>query len=158
MPLALIRAGKPMTIQVKPEYRVSFTAVQPEKTEYSIGVSVKAIDATLRAHLPTLAGVRGLVVDGVSPDSPAAKAGLKLSDILLSIGDAPVTDFDSLVARSRPPAASPCRSKILREGKPMTIEVTPTPKEKAPSGRSAVDAVLVRPGLKPGGCGRRPWS
>ncbi len=142
VPLALIRAGKPMTLQVKPEYRVSFIAVQPEKTEYSIGVAVKAIDATLRAHLPALAGVRGLVVDGVAPDSPGAKAGLKLSDILISIGDAPVTDFDSLATRIQATGGKTVPVKILREGKPMTIEVTPAPRKKAPLDALATDGLV----------------
>jgi serine protease Do len=130
-PLALIRAGKPLTIRIKPEYRVSFTAVQPEKTEYYIGVPVKAVDATLRAHLPDLPEGQGLVVDGVETDSPAARAGLKLSDILLTIGDAPVSSVETLVAHVQATGGKPVPLQILRGGKPLTLQITPAPRKEA---------------------------
>ncbi len=147
VPLALIREGKPITIRVKPEYRVSFTAVQPEKTEYSIGVRVKPIDTALREHLPTLADRPGLVVAVVEPDSPAAKAGLKVADILLAVGDVPVSDFDSLVARIQATGGKPVPLQVLRAGKPMTIEVTPALKGQDPARELALNEVLVCPGL-----------
>lgn len=147
VPMALVRSGKPMTIRVKPEYRVSFKVIQPEKTEYSIGVRVKPIDPTLRAHLPALGDRPGLVVARVEPDSPAAKAGLKVSDILMAVGDVPVSDFDSLVARIQANGGKPVPLQVLRAGKLMTIEVTPALKGKSPAREVALDEGLVCPAL-----------
>jgi serine protease Do len=139
-PLALIRAGKPLTIRIKPEYRVVFKAIEPEKTAYYIGVPVKAIDATLRAHLPVLPEGQGLVVDGVQPESPAERAGLKPSDILLTIGESPVTDLDSFVAQIQATGGKTVPLKILREGKPMTIQITPAPRKEETTSKVLHDA------------------
>jgi S1-C subfamily serine protease len=128
VPLALIRAGKPLTIRIKPEYRVIFKVVVPEQTKYYIGAAVKGVDATLRAHLPGIPEGQGLVVDEVAPGSPAERAGLKLSDIMLMIGSSPVADLDSFIARIQANGGKSVVLHILREGKPMTIQVTPEPR------------------------------
>ncbi len=154
VPLALIRAGKPMTIQVKPVYRLSFTAIQPEKTEYSIGVTVKPIDLTLRTHLPKLSDRPGLVVEQVNHDSPAAKAGLKPSDILLAVDTAPVADIESLAARIQATGGKPVQCQILRAGKGMTIMVTPSPKGPSSVKEVVLNEVIVCPGLK----AQEEWS
>src|SRR5262249_13002068 len=127
------RAGKKMTIVVKPEYHVSFTAVQPEQTRYYLGVAVKAIDVTLRAQLPGLPERQGLVVDAVEPRSPPRQAGVKLSDPLSKVGDAPVTDLDSLTARIQATGGKSVPLKVVRAGRPMTITVVPAPRRTTPA-------------------------
>jgi membrane-associated protease RseP (regulator of RpoE activity) len=153
--LGFIRAGKPTTIQIKPEFRITFSAVAPEQTKYYIGVPVKPIDETLRAHLPDLPAGQGLVADGVEPDSPAAKAGMQQSDILLAMGETPITDLDAFVTRIQATGGKTVSVKIVRKGKPMTLEVTPTPRK--------VDAAANEPGPQPNNAitylyGKNVWT
>jgi serine protease Do len=127
--LSLLRGGKPLKLQIKPVYNVSFTSVGPEATKYYIGVPVKAVDATLRSHLTDLPEGQGMVAESIEADSPAAKAGLQPDDILLSIGDKPITDAESLVAQIQASSGKRIHIKILRKAKPMTIDVTPVPRK-----------------------------
>jgi membrane-associated protease RseP (regulator of RpoE activity) len=140
--LAILRTGKPLKIAIKPVYRVTFTGVADHPTKYFIGVPVKPIDSTLRAHLPELPANQGLVAESIIDDSPAAKAGLKPDDILLAVGDKPITDTETLIAQVQASGGKPTQVKILRGGKPMTLEVTPAPRKDAPEEGQAVEAAL----------------
>jgi hypothetical protein len=124
VPLQLLRAGKPMTLRVRPVYRVTLGAAGQEKTDYFIGVSVDPPDDTLRAHLD-LKEDQGLVANEVVADSPAAKAGVKPHDILLELGGKPLTNAEVLVAQVQAAKDQPAPLKLLRAGKPLTLQVTP---------------------------------
>ncbi|MEJ7639591.1 MAG: PDZ domain-containing protein [Singulisphaera sp.] len=76
---------------------------------------------------------------------PGRKAG-EVSDIL-AVGDVPVSDFDSLVARIQANGGKPVPLQVLRAGKPMTTEVTPALKGKAAAREVALDEGLVCPAL-----------
>lgn len=68
---------------------------------------------------------RGVVVDRVFPDSPAAAAGLREKDVLLAFDGKPLetaTDLQQAVERS--PADSQHKIDLLREGKPLSVQVT----------------------------------
>ncbi|HUO61742.1 MAG TPA: PDZ domain-containing protein, partial [Candidatus Acidoferrales bacterium] len=56
-----------------------------------IGVFVRSITPDLLEglHLPTSCGV---LLEDISPDSPAEKAGLKIGDVVTSVGGKPVTN------------------------------------------------------------------
>jgi serine protease Do len=56
-----------------------------------IGVFVRSITPDLLEglHLPTS---RGVLLEDITPDSPAAKAGLKVGDVVTSVGGKPVTN------------------------------------------------------------------
>jgi S1-C subfamily serine protease len=66
----------------------------------------------------------GLLIVNVERDSPAAKGGLMVGDILVGLNGSPVTDYDELfplltgevVGQSTP-------VEVLRGGKPITINV-----------------------------------
>ena len=65
-----------------------------------------------------------LSVDQVSPDSPAEQAGLTLYDILLELDDQILVNSDQLKALVRMKSPDDrVQLKILRKGKPMTLEV-----------------------------------
>jgi hypothetical protein len=70
-------------------------------------------------------GVQGLKLQGVTPDSPADKAGLKAGDVVVAMDDAPVTDLytytDALYAR-RP--GDVLRVTVLRGAERVTVSVT----------------------------------
>jgi hypothetical protein len=119
-----LRAGKPLTLRVRPVYRVTIGAAEAEKQDYYIGVAVSPAEDALRAHIDLPAGA-GLVVTEVVKDSPAEKAGLKANDIFLEIGGKPLDRPETLVECVRAAEKKPLAIKLLRAGKPLTIEVTP---------------------------------
>lgn len=131
VPLTLRRAGQPLTIQVRPQARVVLgeVAVEPKQPEFYIGVPVQAIDEALRAHLPDLPAGQGLIATEVKPDSPAAKAGLQPSDILLSFGGKPLADTETLIAQIQATGGKPTPFEIVRAGRRQTIDVTPARRE-----------------------------
>jgi serine protease Do len=67
----------------------------------------------------------GGVVTQVEPDSPGAKAGLQIGDVITEIDGQKVSDADELqvlVGQKQP--GSKITLKVLREGKTMTVPVT----------------------------------
>jgi len=123
--LRLIRAGKPLEIQIKPVYRVTFGPAAPEPRQYVIGVQIDPPDDVLRAHLTELPEGQGLVVKEVLPEGPALKAGLKAFDILLECGGKPVGGPEDLVSQVQGSQGKTLTLKTLRGGKTLTVNVTP---------------------------------
>jgi hypothetical protein len=141
--LKLLRNGKPTTLKVRPRYRVLLAAAEDKEKapDYYIGVQSVPIEESLRAHLDIPAG-QGLIVNEVmGKDTPAAKAGLKKNDILLELGGKPLTDVETLVAQIQATAGKPTALKILRGGKPTTIEVTPEKRPAQPEANAAAVTV-----------------
>ena len=68
---------------------------------------------------------RGVIVTNINKDSPAAKAGVKTSDVIVAIDGRPVSTFFELrnSIASRAPG-SVVELRILREGKERTIKAT----------------------------------
>jgi S1-C subfamily serine protease len=60
-----------------------------------IGAQPVGIPDALRANL-SLTAKSGIMVVKVEPDGPADKAGILLGDILVSLGDAPLEEFEDL--------------------------------------------------------------
>lgn len=88
-----------------------------------LGVTVTGVSSDLakRNALPSTAGV---LVQSVTPDSPAARAGLQPQDIVLQIQAVKVCDrgqFQTLVAELPPGARTPML--VWREGQQRNIEV-----------------------------------
>lgn len=68
---------------------------------------------------------RGAFVSEVLPNSGSAKAGIKSGDVITSLNDKPLNSFAEL--RSRIATTEPgttVKLGIVRDGKPMTVEVT----------------------------------
>jgi membrane-associated protease RseP (regulator of RpoE activity) len=123
--LKVLRAGKPVTIQVRPNYRVTLGAVAEPKSEYFIGVSVDPVDDALRAQLALPSG-QGVVISDVTSGSPAEKAGVKKYDIVLELGGKPIANFEALASQVQANRDTPTTLKLLRAGKPLTIPVSGT--------------------------------
>jgi serine protease Do len=122
--LKLVRAGRPLTVQVRPVYRVTLGPAEKQHRDYYIGIAVAHPDDTLRTHLDLPAGV-GLVATEVIHDSPAAMGGVKTHDILLEMGDKPLDSPETLVAQVQTTGNKATTLKILRAGKPLTLTITP---------------------------------
>uniref|UniRef100_UPI0028B12B03 PDZ domain-containing protein n=1 Tax=Shinella sp. TaxID=1870904 RepID=UPI0028B12B03 len=56
----------------------------------TIGVQLGDLTADMRQSLGLPKGENGAVVEGVSPDKPAADAGLQPGDVILSVNQKPV--------------------------------------------------------------------
>ena len=70
-------------------------------------------------------GGAGAVIGEVTPGSPAAKAGVRTNDIVLSINDQPVAGDEGLVAIIRDSAPGEKIVLIVeRGGKKVTLEAT----------------------------------
>lgn len=66
----------------------------------------------------------------IPADSIAAKAGIKVNDTIIAINDKPVASTDDTVAALSSHRAEMVHIQILRDSKPMTIDVTTSDKGK----------------------------
>jgi S1-C subfamily serine protease len=88
-----------------------------------LGVTVQGITSDLARSLG-LSDVQGALVSGVSPDSPAATAGIERGDVIVSVNGAPVVDGNSLrnrIAGTRP--GTRVAVGLVRDGKQKTVQV-----------------------------------
>ena len=78
----------------------------------------------LRELPPSLAGGPGAAVAAVEPKSPAAEAGVKPGDVVLSFDGEEIGEPATLVLLlTRSPVGSEVPLEIIRDGKPQTITV-----------------------------------
>lgn len=89
-----------------------------------LGVKVKAADPALREQLE-LAADEGAVIELVADHGPAAKAGLKPNDIILTVDEKKVADAPSLDrALQGKQAGDQVSVGIMRKGQKSSVEVT----------------------------------
>jgi len=91
------------------------------KTEL-LGATFEPIDPALRSHLE-IPKDQGLVITSVAKDRVAARAGLKENDILLSVNDKSVGKLKDLANILNLEEDQPATLKLLRSGKPLTLEL-----------------------------------
>ncbi len=90
-----------------------------------LGVTSDTMTADIAEQLGLAKESRGVVITDIDPDSPAEKAGLKRTDVILAINNHAVSTWEELrliVAQVVPEAKATL--KIVRDGKPRTVEVT----------------------------------
>jgi len=89
-----------------------------------LGFRVKEAPAALRDQLD-LAADEGVLVDVVAPDGPAAKAGLKVNDLLLKLADRKLgTPQDLRDALNERQPGETVAIEVLSKGKRRTVDVT----------------------------------
>jgi S1-C subfamily serine protease len=88
-----------------------------------LGVGVQELTPDLAEGL-NVREIRGVVINSLTPDGPAARAGLKLEDMIVAINDQPVDSLQTLrlVIAQTPPGTN-VKVKSLRGGKPVDVEV-----------------------------------
>ncbi len=90
-----------------------------------IGVRTDPLTPDIAEQLGLAKDTKGVVINDIDPGSPAEKAGLKRTDVILGINDHLVTTLDDLrltIAQLAP--GSVAKLKISRDGKDKAIEVT----------------------------------
>lgn len=88
-----------------------------------LGIVTQPTDADLRQGLDLTRD--GLLVNSVMPASPAATAGLKKGDVLLSLDGKAVTDPSDLRTRVRAlTPGSKVKAEVWRDGTTRTVELT----------------------------------
>ncbi len=107
------------------EFRDDFLrfTMQDSEPRFMIGVVCKPVDDALKSHLRLDDG--GLVVTNVSPEMPAAEAGIEVHDILLKIGDTNLIDVEQLLKVVSGSEGNELTITALQAGEPKTIKVTP---------------------------------
>jgi serine protease Do len=89
-----------------------------------LGVAVQSVDADM-AKAFGLAQGGGALVAEVTPDSPAAKAGIQRGDIILELNGQPVNEPDDLSARvSQIAPGTKVHLQISRNGQMRDVDVT----------------------------------
>ena len=69
--------------------------------------------------------IEGYAIQGVSPESPADKAGVKGGDVLIKLGDHPITGLDDFdLALRKFSAGESVPLVVLRGGEPVRLRVT----------------------------------
>jgi hypothetical protein len=155
VPLALLRSGSTITLQVQPLIRVTLRPVSPRsiRREYWIGLSVTAIEPVLRAQL-RLPQNHGVIVNQVIPDSPAAKSGIALHEIIVAVDATPITDPSDLARYVQAKGTQPLVLKLAQKGgKWREVVVTPERKKSTETSQASgntfnsVTYDFVRPGV-----------
>jgi hypothetical protein len=93
-------------------------------SDYQLGIHVAPVPKALDAQLD-LAG-EGVLVDRVTPDGPADKAGIKQHDLILKAGDQSIKSAADLLKAIAASEGKELEIKLLRAGKAMNAKVTPT--------------------------------
>jgi serine protease Do len=88
-----------------------------------IGVTLRDVDADLQRSL-NLPSVNGALVQDITPDSPAARAGIRTYDVIVAVDGRPIDRNDSLIQliAARNPGTSSIL-QILRDGRSMNVTV-----------------------------------
>ena len=154
--ITLLRAGSRKSIQVQPKIRVTLNpvAVKAVPRDYWIGIAVTSIDPTLRAQL-RLTQPHAVIVNQVIPDSPAAKAGIALHDIIVTIDGAAIVDPHDVAKMVQAKGEKPIVVEMIgKGGKPRSVSVTPSRRKSTESSqfKSAADPKgvvydVVHPGI-----------
>lgn len=122
--LVLLHHGQKKALQIQPQIKVTFGPVKPLPPEFWIGVSVTPLEPALRDQLQIPAD-QGLITTGVIDNTPAAKVGLKVNDILLTMNGKSLRSQDEFVKLVQENGEKPLPIEIIRDGSRQTVEVTP---------------------------------
>jgi regulator of sigma E protease len=89
-----------------------------------LAILVLAVVFAQEADIPTYEQAAP-VIGQVAPDSPAAAAGLRPGDQILSVQGRPVATWDQLMLEVLPRANQPLSVSVLRDGQRLDVSVTP---------------------------------
>ena len=141
----IIREGKDGIVLAEEDAEAPAKAKPAQKmSEFYLGLECFPTDAAMRAQL-NISDFQGLIVEQVVPDMPAAKAGIKHFDVLLTANDKQLADIYELMAAVDAAKGNEVALKLLRGGKEQTITVKPS---KRPGQEEGVLKVMPAPNEK----------
>ncbi|MCA9541209.1 MAG: DegQ family serine endoprotease [Myxococcales bacterium] len=102
--LGVLRDGQQRTIDVRlgalPEDQdavaVRDRGDQDSAKDAPLGLQLRPLDTSARRRLGLAVGVRGVLVSGVDPGSPAARVGLRPGDVIVEVDRQPVETIDTV--------------------------------------------------------------
>jgi S1-C subfamily serine protease len=137
-------------VKVFPPDFGNFTFVTPGGFQTFRGSRLGVMAESLTDQLAEYFGVkggRGVLITEVSPNSAAAKAGLKAGDVIISVNDEKISDVTGLVTAMNNKSEGPVRITIVRNQSEQTVTVTlekrtlsPVPRRRARIAASAFSA------------------
>jgi S1-C subfamily serine protease len=139
-PLIAPRPGLP---ERTPE-RTAPRAVRPKmpegvfETRKYIGVYCDELNAELAEHFGVKEGT-GLIVAKLTEDGPAAKAKMRVGDVIVRVDGRRIETVDELIdlVQAKDKGAK-VKVELLRDKKPMTVEVEVAEEESGPFGSDAL--------------------
>jgi serine protease Do len=121
VPAMVMRKGKKKTLSITIGSRTNperVTSVTPEQAKVASRLGVVVLD--LNEEQREFVGVDGVVIMEIDPESPAAKAGLQVGDVLVQLG------FDDIASikqfrkvEKRLSANKPLPVRVIRKGSPL---------------------------------------
>jgi PDZ domain len=112
-----------------------------------VGLVVKPLDPSLRSHFDLPDGA-GVVVESVMPGSPAAKAGIKTNDLIVTANELKVSSLEELRAAVEKAGneGKSMKLEVIHRGKRSTVEVKPRgPQPLEDKGSKAAPGPELRP-------------
>ncbi|MCB1371003.1 MAG: RIP metalloprotease RseP [Rhodobacteraceae bacterium] len=100
-------------------YRTALDMAEPGPMHFRVERDGSRIDVEAPYAFPAL-------IAGVSPLSPASKAGLRAGDLVLSVNGRPVTAFEDFRQQVMQSLDETLTLEVLRDGSTVTLTVTPT--------------------------------
>jgi regulator of sigma E protease len=82
-------------------------------------------------------------VQGVTPGSPADLAGLKSSDVFISVNEQKITSIEQIIGITQENLGKPMSMLIQRDAKQLSIQITP--RLNPPSGEGPMGVLLTNP-------------
>jgi membrane-associated protease RseP (regulator of RpoE activity) len=120
---------------------------------YWLGLVCHPADAALRGHLKLKD--TGLIVHEVVPDTPAAKAGVKVHDVLVAAGEQTLSKVEQLVDVANKSEGKELTLTVIRDGEKTAVKITPVKRpDRAAYGKMPDD---VRGWLERRAAGTEPW-
>jgi len=117
--LTIRRDGTTQTLRLSAQRTTYQDALKDSRTAWDIGARPRAI-----AHITS-----------VAPNSPAAAAGLRAGDVVISVAGQRVYSADELLQAIRARPRQPTTVTVERAGRPLTVVVTPNAeRDKGPTG------------------------
>jgi serine protease Do len=131
--LSIIRDGRQQQVNLKLGELTAESAT-PERSsggpasapgDPHLGVSVEPLTSALAQELGVRAGTQGLVVRGVNPSGPAARAGVQPGDVVIAVNRQPVRSAAEIVAALKGASSKTSLLLINRSGQTMFVPVNP---------------------------------
>jgi serine protease Do len=98
-----------------------------------LGIMVMGLTQDLRQFFGAPAD-RGVLIAKVEPNSPAARAGIQVGDVLVRVGRQRVGSGDDVIQALGAQSGGPTRLWVVRQGRPLRLDATiPRPPSQSSS-------------------------